>query len=122
MPERFNADFWNYLDKLVASTRVVIDRPKGSEHPVYDEAIYPLDYGYLAGTTSSDGGGIDVWIGKDAPLDAAYHVNAVICTIDLIKRDTEIKILLNCSETDMLTIVNFVRSNQTGGLLIRRDE
>lgn len=122
MPERFNADFWNYLDKLLASTRVVIDRPEGSEHPSYKDAIYPLDYGYLAGTTSSDGGGIDVWIGTAEPREGGYHVNAVICTIDLIKRDTEIKILLNCSENDMVTITRFVHSNLTGGLLIRRDE
>jgi inorganic pyrophosphatase len=26
--------------------------------------IYPLDYGYLEITTSSDGGGIDVWFGS----------------------------------------------------------
>jgi len=45
--------------------------------------IYPLDYGYLAGTTSADFGGIDIWPGS---LDRS--VRGVIATIDLWKRAT----------------------------------
>jgi len=35
-------DFWTYCDRLVASSRVAIDRPKGSTHPRHS-FVYPLD-------------------------------------------------------------------------------
>ena len=53
-------DFWRALDALVAGSEIVIDRPRGSAHPRYPDVIYPLDYGYLAGTRAADGDGIDV--------------------------------------------------------------
>ena len=59
-----DASFWNDLDALVRAGRVVIDRPAGSAHPRDARHIYPFDYGYLDGTTSTDGGGVDVWIGS----------------------------------------------------------
>lgn len=55
-----NEAFWEALDVLLAGGEIVIDRPKGSAHPRYPHMIYPLDYGYLAGSASMDGGGIDV--------------------------------------------------------------
>ncbi len=50
--------------QLIVTNSLVIDRPKGSSHPRYPHVIYPLDYGYLENTTSSDGDGIDVWLGS----------------------------------------------------------
>jgi len=41
---------------------IIIDHLKGTKHPRL-EFIYPLDYGYLKDTTSSDGGGIDCGAG-----------------------------------------------------------
>ncbi len=123
MPERHNVEFWDYLDKLVESSEVVVERSEGSTHPDFEEMVYPLNYGYLAGTTSSDGGGIDVWIGsKGSTTEGDYHVDGVLCAIDLLKRDTEIKILLGCSEEEMVTITNFVHRSSLGGLLLRRPE
>ena len=55
--------FWKAMTTLVTTNVIVIDRPKGSSHPRYGEAVYPFDYGYLENTTASDGGGIDVWLG-----------------------------------------------------------
>ena len=55
-----NANFWHCLDQLVSSSRVTIDRPKGSIHPRFEDIVYPLDYGFLEETTASDGAGIDV--------------------------------------------------------------
>jgi inorganic pyrophosphatase len=55
--------FWEALDTLVSSSKLVIDRPKGTHHPRFPEIIYPVDYGYLENTTSMDGHGIDVWCG-----------------------------------------------------------
>ena len=47
-------DFWSHLDRLVESCGLVIDRPKGTAHPRYPDLIYPVDYGYLDGTTAME--------------------------------------------------------------------
>jgi inorganic pyrophosphatase len=108
--------FWNALDQLLAGSQVVIDRPKGSPHPRYPDLTYPLDYGYLAGTMSVDGGGIDVWVGSVADKET----RAVICTVDLLKRDVEVKILLGCSEAEVEAILRFVEASSMGCTLLRR--
>jgi inorganic pyrophosphatase len=60
---------------------------------------YPFDYGYLAGTVAADGGGIDVWLGMQASANER-RVTGVICAVDLLKRDSEIKILLGGGGAD----------------------
>ena len=95
--------FWLKLDRLAAEHLVVIDRPKGSHHPRYPEMVYPLDYGYLEGTQAMDGGGIDVWVGSLPERD----VVAVVCTVDMMKHDAEIKILLGCTLQEMQTVLDF---------------
>ena len=95
-----NSDFWLVLDRLVSQAEIVIDRPKGSIHWRYPDYVYPLDYGYLDGTSSMDGDGIDVWIGTEQ----GAGVVGVICTVDLVKRDSEIKILLDCTEDEILLL------------------
>jgi len=109
-------NFWQALDRLVNEHELVIDRPKGSAHPRYTEYIYPLDYGYLRGTASSDGGGIDVWRGTEP----GGQISAIIVTVDLIKRDSEIKILLGCTEDEIMTI-NQYKTENLKGILIRRE-
>jgi hypothetical protein len=39
---------------LVRSSELVIERPRGSCHPRHPAIVYPLDYGYLKSTSSSD--------------------------------------------------------------------
>jgi inorganic pyrophosphatase len=85
--------YFETLDQLVAESIVRIDRPKGSAHPRYPDHIYPLDYGYLEGTLAADGGGIDVWLGSLPER----RVTAVVCCVDLGKRDAEMKILIGCT-------------------------
>jgi len=85
--------FWQALDTLVSNSKIVIDRPRGTAHPRYPEFIYPLDYGYLQGTTSGDGSGIDVWMGSQS----TRQVTALLVTVDGQKRDAEIKLLLACT-------------------------
>lgn len=110
-------DFWTVLDRLVFDSKVVIDRPKGSTHWRYPDYVYPLDYGYLEGTSSMDGDGIDVWIGTDADRS----VKGVICTVDLVKRDSEIKILLGCTEDEILLLERDHNvTDLMKGVLIRR--
>jgi inorganic pyrophosphatase len=110
--------FWASLDRLVANNRLVIDRPAGSHHPRYPEVIYPLDYGYLEGTTAGDGAGIDAWQGASG----ASTLDSVILTVDLSKRDLEVKLLLGCSTEEAETILTFHNSNTMHAIQIRRDE
>ena len=119
MPERYTPAYWEHLEKLVQQSDVVIDRAEGESHPTYTDMVYPLDYGYLAGTTSADGGGIDVFVGAGGGSKPV----ALACTIDLTKRDAEIKILLDCTEAEMKVIIDFL--NQSDGmyaLLVRRED
>ena len=90
-------DYFIALENIVHSNRVSIDRPKGSKHPRYPEYIYPLDYGYLEGTSSQDGGGIDVWLGSGDKK----HLSGILVIIDPIKKDSEIKVLLGCNQEEM---------------------
>ena len=115
---KYDAEFWNSIDALVAQSTVVIDRPKGSEHPRYPGFFYPIDYGYLDGTASMDGGGIDVWVGSDPQRKA----DAVMCIVDLNKKDSEIKILLGCSDEEKRLIYEVHNENRMKGILIKRTE
>lgn len=109
--------FWSAVDTLIAQSEIVIDRPKGTKHPRFD-FIFPLDYGYLKDTTSPDGGGIDVWRGSlSEPV-----CDAVICTIDLLKKDSEIKILIGCTEEEKAVIMRFHNDSEyMKGAMIRRE-
>lgn len=113
----YDRAFWSAADELISRSRVVIDRPKGTSHPKYPDFIYRVDYGYLEGTAAMDGGGIDVWAGTDG----TGCLNAVMCIIDLAKMDSEIKLLIGCTEEEIQIIYD--THNETGfmkGLLIRR--
>ena len=118
MPQKnISAAFWDAIDTLVRGSEVVIDRPKGSHHPRYPQITYPVDYGYLKNTASMDGNGIDVWRGSDSSV----KIDAVVCTIDLQKKDSEVKILIGCTSAEMKLIYEFHNQNETmKGLLIER--
>jgi inorganic pyrophosphatase len=102
--------FWTQIEQLLAESRVIIDRPKGSEHPRVPGCIYPLDYGYLERTKSSDGEGIDVWIGSQASAGLV----GVIFTVDLPKREIETKLLIACSDGEIETVKSFFARLQMG--------
>lgn len=112
----YNKEFWNALDELVKNSEIVIDRPKGSAHPRYPDYIYQVDYGYLKGTSSMDGGGIDVWVGT-----AEQKIDAIMCTVDLMKQDSEIKILIGCTEEEKeIVYKTHNESEYMKGIMIRR--
>jgi len=98
--------YWDCLDKLVNSSEIIIDRPKGGGHPKYKDIIYPVDYGYLKGTTASDGAGIDVFIGTEGN----NRIKGIIATVDLKKRDAEIKIMISCSDEEISKAMTFLNS------------
>jgi inorganic pyrophosphatase len=102
-PTVLEPDFWEYLDCLVAGSRLVIDRPKGSCHPGYPNVLYPVDYGYLEGTTTTDRGGLDVWAGTLPEK----NLTALVITADLMKKDVEIKLLLGCTSFEQQAILDF---------------
>ncbi|MHA7971177.1 hypothetical protein [Rhizobium sp. CAU 1783] len=111
------AAFWQALDALVAGARLVVDRPKGSTHPRYPAIVYPLDYGFLDGTTAIDGQGVDLWRGS---LDAGAIVGAV-CTVDLTKKDTELKLMIGCTPAEMEIVAGFYNDSAAmKALLLRR--
>lgn len=101
--------FWDRLDKLMESSKIVIDKPNRVAAP-------PIDYGYLAGTTGGDGHEIDVWQGSLGMKRA----DAIVCTVDLRKLDAEVKVLIGCSDEEKKSICEFHASEKTGALLVER--
>lgn len=110
------SDFWEALDFLVYNSQIVIDRPKGTAHPKSPNSIYKVDYGYLKNTSSMDGAGIDVWVGS-----GDKQIDAIMCIVDLMKRDSEIKILIGCTEEEKQIVYQTHNETQyMKGILIRR--
>lgn len=119
MLNKYNHSFWKTMDKLVEKSKLVIDRPKGSSHPRYSDIVYLVDYGYLKNTQSMDGNGIDVWLGtkKDKKLDA------IICIVDIFKKDSEIKLLIKCTDHEKEKAYNFHNeSKYMKGIFINRND
>ena len=116
---KYNSEFWRAIDMLVQSSDIKIDRPKGSFHPKYPETKYELDYGYLENTASMDGEGIDIWRGSlpDACVDA------IILTVDLLKSDSEIKLLIGCTDEEKEIVYRFHNESEyMKGILIWRNK
>ena len=112
----YDSDFWIALDELVNNSEIIIDRPKGTFHPKYPDFIYRVDYGYLKNTSSMDGAGIDVWVGS-----GEKRIDAIMCIVDLLKRDSEIKILIGCTEDEKAAVYETHNETQyMKGILIRR--
>ena len=113
-----NAAFWEMLTRMVEESDIVIDRPKHTCHPVMTHIIYPVDYGYLHNTSSSDNEGIDIWVGSEP----GKAVQGILCTVDSWKRDSEIKILYGCTEAEIQTIYEFTNARDgMKGILIRKE-
>ena len=112
----YDEDFWNAIDELVNTSEIVIDRPKGSAHPRFPDFICRVDYGYLKNTASMDGSGIDIWVGSGRKT-----ADAIMCIVDLMKRDSEIKILIGCTEEEKMEVYQTHNETQhMKGVLIRR--
>jgi inorganic pyrophosphatase len=110
-------EFWRYLDLLIQQNRIIIDRPTGTKHPRYNGLFFPVDYGYIERTKSNDGAEVDVWRGslKELKLDGIF------VTVDLVKRDTEVKLLIGCTEEEKEIISNFYSHYEAmASILIKR--
>lgn len=67
-------------------------------------------------TSSMDGKGIDVWVGS-----GEKKIDSIMCTVDLVKKDSEIKILIGCTDDEKAIV--YKTHNETPfmkGVLIRR--
>ena len=95
--------FWEALENLLLTHKLVIDRPRGQPHPRYPDLIYPLDYGYLEGTRTGDNAGIDVWMGSE-PTPGLV---GIACTFDTGKSDAEIKLFIGCTPAEVETVLHF---------------
>lgn len=102
--------FWDQLDELIKSSEIVLDRPNRITAP-------PIDYGYLSGTSGGDGEEIDVWKGSLQRTE----VDAIVCTVDLGKRDAEVKVLIGCSDDEKNSICKYHASDRTAALLVQRN-
>jgi inorganic pyrophosphatase len=112
-------DFWESIDALVAATVIEIDRAEGTTHPRFPELKYPIDYGFLKDTKGNDGSEIDVWRGSNE----AQTCDAIVCTIDHMKMDSEIKLLIGCSEFEKDQVLTFHNmSEHMAAIIIRRPQ
>jgi inorganic pyrophosphatase len=104
----YDNEFWEYLKKMVMENEIIIDRPKGTKHPKYSDMVYELDYGYIKNTKANDGNEIDVFKGSLHNK----NVNTIICTIDLLKHDIEIKILIGCTISEIQKVYKFLNNSK----------
>ncbi|MCK5130425.1 MAG: inorganic pyrophosphatase [Clostridiales bacterium] len=118
MYDKYDPLFWQTMEQLIEKSKLVIDRCKDTPHSRYPDFIYPVDYGYLQNTQSMDGNGIDVWYGtlEDKRLDS------IICTVDVFKNDSEIKLLIGCTDLEKEKIYKLHNQNKyMKGIFIQRD-
>lgn len=108
---------WEAWEILINKNGTTIDRPKGSRHPVFPDIIYPIDYGYINETLSTDGAEIDIFLGT-----ATNKLVAVLFTADFRKGDREAKLIYNCSPSEIYLVngfINFDPDLMQGRLLMR---
>jgi inorganic pyrophosphatase len=110
-------NYWNFIEDMIDKNGFVIDRKKGTAHPRYAHMIYPIDYGYIENTQSTDNNEIDIFVGSKN----GKGVVGVINTIDKMKNDIEAKIVFNCSYREIKMILSFLNnSDYMKAIFIRR--
>ena len=118
-PMTCESEFWRAMEHLIADSEIVIERLKGSRHLEHPLIVYPLDYGCLKGTSSSDGEEIDLFLGTDP----ARRLTGAFVTVDLEKRDCEIKLLIGCTGDEIRTVDHFFNDYASmKGLQLHRKE
>jgi inorganic pyrophosphatase len=107
-------DFWDYLQKLVNTNRIMIDRPRNSTHHRYPDRSYPVEYGFLDGTTSMDSGGEDIGWDLWRKKKWLEHFARWIWR----KKDTKLKIIYDCTDSKIQAIRNFVNCDQMRAIFV----
>ncbi|PKM64895.1 MAG: Inorganic pyrophosphatase [Firmicutes bacterium HGW-Firmicutes-20] len=112
-----NAYFWQKLDTLFFSSKLVISRNKGDVHPKYHNLVYPVSYGYLEDTFNQEQEGIAVYRGSGL----ASSISTIVIAADILKKDIDVKLLVGCTQAEEEEILRFL--NQTDfqkTILVRR--
>ncbi|MCF0116392.1 MAG: Inorganic pyrophosphatase [Erysipelotrichaceae bacterium] len=102
-----NAYFWQKIDALVFSGTLNITREAGDCHPQYRNLIYPVRYGHLKDTFGASAEGVCAYVGSLKK----NKVTAVVVAVDIIKKDLDSKILIDCTEEEEDAVLRFL--NQT---------
>ena len=120
IPTTSESEFWRAMERLIADSEIVIERARETRHPEHPQIVYPLDYGCLKGTSSSDGEEIDLFLGSES----SRRLNGAFVTVDLEKRDCEIKLLIGCTGDEIRTVDRFFNdyASMKGLLLLRKEE
>jgi inorganic pyrophosphatase len=108
---------WSTWEALIGNRDLVIDRPACEPHPDPPEIIYPLDYGYIPDTVSTDGEPIDCFVGT-----GNQGLVGALLTTDYREGDREAKLLINCTPPEIYMahgFINFDRTLLEGVLVLR---
>ncbi|NDJ53414.1 MAG: inorganic pyrophosphatase [Chloroflexi bacterium] len=112
-----DTQFWNALEDLAARHQIKIDKPRGSKHAQIANLTYPVDYGYLDGTRSKRGGGVELYMGTLGNL----NVTGVISMLDLSDYGSTMKLLIGCSAQEMADAVAVEKRGGVAATLIVRN-
>ncbi|HEX7071781.1 MAG TPA: hypothetical protein VF190_13290 [Rhodothermales bacterium] len=108
---------WDEWEAVIRTNGITIDRPRGSVHPRYPDIIYPLDYGYVRNTLSTDAEELDIFRGG-----ASNGLVAAIFTTDYRRGDRECKLIFDASPIEIYLVngfINFDRTLMEGTLVMR---
>ncbi len=108
---------WDRWERLILSEGIELDRPRSTPHPLYPDIIYPINYGFICNTTSTDGEEVDVFVGSGED-----RLVGLIVTNDYRQGDREIKLLWRCLPAEIYLVhgfINFDRSKLKGRLILR---
>jgi inorganic pyrophosphatase len=106
------------MQKLIDENEIVIDRPKGTHHPKYPSLYYEWDYGHIKNTKSMDNSGIDLFRGSLTNK----NIDTLIVAVDLYRNDSEIKLLIGCTEYEKKQILEFMNSTDSMKAIMVRKE
>lgn len=114
-----NAYFWQKIDTLVSSSKLMIAYNEGETHKEFKNLVYPVPYGYLCDLVNDKDLGIAFFKGSRS----SNRVEALILAADILKKDLEPKLLIGCTEEEEMDILHFL--NQTDlqkTILVRRGQ
>ena len=108
---------WEAWERLIERNGYTIDRPYRARHPDHPTIIYPIDYGYVNGTSGSDGQEVDVFVGS-----ADNGLVGTLLTTDHRKGDREFKLIYRCTPGEIYLVNGFLNYDRTlmEGLLVLR--
>lgn len=100
-----NAFFWQKVDTLIYSSKIMITKEKNDLHNEYPNLAYPVAYGYLEVGANQEKA-VNIYQGTHGNL-----VTGLIVSVDILKKDMSIKLLVGCDESEEQLILYFL--NQT---------